>query len=639
MKRLTLVLAAVMGGSCLDFDARLESCRDGGVWVCGAFDAGPIDTRDAGADAGNPDAGTPDAGVLWPAVPPGDGGPVCNRGWCWDHPRTSGHTLKAVWGTSADDLWVGGDLGTLIHFDGTGWTSFEQDPRLHFESICGHDGVIYFAADTNGVGGLDRLLRFDGAWSAINDTGDDINQIACGNDGLWIARERGASRLAWGATTATALFDTQPGERCLGVAEVGPGQCVLACMGDGVGTPFVRMRQCDGGLEYEVVDDGGLGASFGVRDLWTDPHRGVLAGLTGIRAHVWQRDLGWAPAWSSSGGNNEDVYSGAPWANGSVAVGAGGVVDLTDAGATRRQVASSGNSYHFGVWAPPSGNAWMVGERGCILERDAGAWVPRSPCAVGFEDFAAVPRLFAITSSALYERSNSGWDLVRTLEPGQVALWENPDGGGFAHLSATRLRWNALLLPMTFSGATSMYVASENRVVVAQDNGLLVDTNFFDGGTRAFDAGVLILSLTGEPDGTVWAAGEQGVLFRSTNATNWTREIITGYTGRITDFQTAFGRQWAVAGGNEVATRTADGGSWAVHTFSPGVFHRVVPVDDQRALLLGDSEHALRITSSFAEMTLSPPPVEVKGRVIMQGDELWTLGWAGGGVLRFPVPP
>lgn len=646
MKRLALVVTAVMCGSCLDFDARLASCRDAGVWICGAVDGGPTDTSDAGTpdagtpDAGTTDAGTPDAGVPWPVVPPGDGGPVCNRGWCWDHPRTSGNSLRAVWGTAADDIWVGGDLGTLVHFDGTRWASFSQDPRLHFESICGHDGVIYFAANTNGVGGLDRLLRFDGTWSAINDTRDDINQIACANDGLWIAREGGASRLAWGATTATAQYDGLPDERCLGIAEVSPGQCVIACMGIGVGAPFVRMHQCDGGLEYEVVDDGGLGASFGVRDLWADPHRGVLAGVTGVRAQIWQRDLGWAPAWSSTGGNNEDVYSGAPHANGSVAAGAGGVVDLTDAGATRRQVASSGNSYHLGVWAPPSGNAWMVGERGCVLERDAGAWVPRSPCAVGFEDFAAVPRLFAVTSSALYERRNSGWEYVRILEPGQVALWENPDGGGFVHLSATHLWRDTTQHAMTFEDATSMYVVSENRVVVAQRNGLLVDVDFFSAGSSTFDAGVLVLSLTGEPDGTVWAAGEQGTLFHSTNATNWTREFITGYTERITDFETAFGRQWAIAGGNVVATRTTDGGSWTTHSFTPGVFHRIVPVDGERALLVGDPQLALRITAaSFASTPIAPPPVEVQGRILLQGDELWTLGHAGGGVLRYPLPP
>ena len=644
MKRLTLLLTAVICGSCLDFDARLSSCRDAGVWICGS-DGGPIPTSDAGTpdagtpDAGTPDAGTPDAGVPWPVVPPGDGGPVCNRGWCWDHPRTSGHTLRAVWGTGSDDVWVGGELGTLIHFDGTRWASFEQDPRLHFESICGHDGAIYFAADTNGVGGLDRLLRYDGTWSSINDTRDDINQIACGSDGLWIAREGGASRLAWDATTATAQYDVLPGERCTGIAEVSPGQCVIACMGDGVVTPFVRIHQCDGGVEYEVVDDGGLGASFGVRELWTDPHRGVLAGTTGIRAHVWQRNLGWAPAWSSSGGSNQDIYSGAPWANGSVAVGAGGVVDLTDAGATRRQVASSGNSYHLGVWAPPSGNAWMVGERGCILERDAGAWVPRSPCAVGFEDFAAEPRLFAVTASALYERSNAGWAFVRNLEPGQVALWENPDGGGFAHLSATHLWRNTTQLPVTLEGATSMHVVSENRVVVAQSNGLLVDANLLNGSSSAFDAGVLIFSLTGEPDGTVWAAGDQGTLFHSTNATNWTQEIITGYTERITGFETAFGRQWAIAGGNVVATRATDGGSWSTFSLVTGLFHRIVPVDADNAVLLGGTDVALSISSSFSLTPTTPPPVEVRGRVIVRGGELWTLGFEGGGVLRVPWPP
>lgn len=47
-------------------------------------------------------------------------------GWCLDGldaqnaPVTTAH-LRAVWAQAANDVWVVGDQGTILHFDGTQW--------------------------------------------------------------------------------------------------------------------------------------------------------------------------------------------------------------------------------------------------------------------------------------------------------------------------------------------------------------------------------------------------------------------------------------------------------------------------------------------------------------------------------------
>lgn len=611
--------------SCLNFDTRLAQCRDdAGAWICP--DGGS--TGGGGGSTGGGGGGTSDGGD-------GPEGLLCTRGWCWDHPRPSGVNLESVWGTSASDLWVGGPLGTLLHFDGVKWESHDRDGKYDFASICGHDTRVFFGAGSSTHSG-NRLFTWNGtALSEVANTAEDINQLACGETALWIAREGGASRLDWTSSAATPQFTLSGNEHCTGVAEVSPGTCLTACMGNGTGTPFVRMRSCDGGVEYELVDTGGSrGPSFGVRALWTDPQRGVLAGIDGSRAEIWQRDLGWAPAWFWSGTGNHDIYAGAPYATGSIAVGAGGtVVDLDDAGFTERIETSSGN-YVRGVWSPPSGNAWMVGDRGCILERDAGVWVPRSDCAVGFQDFATEPRLAAVTLDALYHRTATGWVKDKDLAGDQVSLWENPDGGGFAHLTGANLYYGDARLPPTLAGATLMHVVSEQQVVIATSGKLLLTTNLINGALSSFDAGVQISRLVGDPDGaTVWAAGQGGALFHSTSTGGWTLES-TGLTDGLTDFAIGFGRQWALSG-TGLATRPIDG-AWSVAPENN--FDRVVPLDANRAMIINSLYDALIVDSFFATRPTSPPPDLLSGRIQVKGSEIWALGNQGG-LVRFPIPP
>ncbi len=609
-------MLALLASSCLSFEEQLARCRVNGVWICGG----------QSADGGSEDGGSTDAGP--------NEALACNRGWCWDHPRPTGVVLETVWGSGPNDVWIGGQLGTLLHFDGTKWDSYNQDARHRFTSICGHDGSVYFGSAATLQ--LNRLFKWNGALNEVQGSRDDINNLACGPSALWMAQEVGGSRMSWATSAITRQFTLTAGtdERCTSVAE-DDTSCVVGCMSGGTVTPFVRLRGCDGGVEHEVIDDGGLGTSFGVRSLWLDSNRGMLAGLPGAQGQIWQRDAGWAPAWAGTPTFNKDVYAGAPTAQGSIAVGANGlVVEFTANGAVESTVASSGNSYHRGVWSPPSGEAWVVGERGCILERDAGVWVPRSACAVGFEDFSTEPRFAAITDDALYERGANGWAFVKSLTTGQRSFWAYPDGGGYAYLSADRLETPAGVLPVSFNDARRMFVVSEERVVIARANGTLLDTDLRGKAPVSFDAGVLISSFSGEADGTVWAAGSAGVVLRSTVAGVWTPEDV-GLTGDISELALGFGRQWALSG-NRLATRQL-GAAWTQHTLTQGAFERVVPIDAQTALLFrDDNTAALEVKSNFVVREIGAPPTKLGGRIVVRGDEVWGAGWEGG-LVRFKV--
>lgn len=68
-------------------------------------------------------AGVPDGGADGPIDPIGGDNPKPEGTyrWDWANPSPTGRTLSAIGGTSATDVWVAGEVGTVAHFDGVKW--------------------------------------------------------------------------------------------------------------------------------------------------------------------------------------------------------------------------------------------------------------------------------------------------------------------------------------------------------------------------------------------------------------------------------------------------------------------------------------------------------------------------------------
>jgi photosystem II stability/assembly factor-like uncharacterized protein len=43
--------------------------------------------------------------------------------------------LRGVSGTAADDVWLAGDAGSLLHFDGNSWQSVDAGSAVDFASV------------------------------------------------------------------------------------------------------------------------------------------------------------------------------------------------------------------------------------------------------------------------------------------------------------------------------------------------------------------------------------------------------------------------------------------------------------------------------------------------------------------------
>jgi hypothetical protein len=65
--------------------------------------------------------------------------------------------LNAIWGSAADDIFAVGEEGTILHFDGVGWTRMEHmNARASLLHVSGHDRDVYAVG---GAGEIWRLAR------------------------------------------------------------------------------------------------------------------------------------------------------------------------------------------------------------------------------------------------------------------------------------------------------------------------------------------------------------------------------------------------------------------------------------------------------------------------------------------------
>ncbi len=137
-----------------------------GVWASSPNDAWAVGgTPEGGSGASN------DVVVHW-------------DGTAWSPsplPKAFGRTLYKVWGSSANNLYVVGEAGTIWHRTGTTW-ALESDPPLAHGTLVSVFGCS--AGEVYAVGGRDVLRSNGKAWSRVGVTLlNDVNGVSCGAPG------------------------------------------------------------------------------------------------------------------------------------------------------------------------------------------------------------------------------------------------------------------------------------------------------------------------------------------------------------------------------------------------------------------------------------------------------------------------
>ncbi|WP_394841944.1 hypothetical protein LZC95_33320 [Pendulispora brunnea] len=175
--------------------------------ACGSDSANPGGGGDGpGADAG-PDGAWPDGSLADGAKPPG---PWTTRGicskdaWCWDHPLPQGNLLKDVWAAASNDVWAVGDGGTIVHFDGTQWSSAPSGTKADLRSIHGAGAKDMWAVASDGA-----IAHYDGnGWKIATTLEDAIlgEVLALGPADVWVAGQT-FSGAPYGRKGVLAHFD------------------------------------------------------------------------------------------------------------------------------------------------------------------------------------------------------------------------------------------------------------------------------------------------------------------------------------------------------------------------------------------------------------------------------------------------
>lgn len=327
-------------------------------------------------------------------APSGDAGPApaaCSVDrWCWENPLPQGTNLNRVWGSAPDDVVAVGDRGTILERRGGHWQLVTRPGEDDLRAVWASAAAGVFVVGPSGA----VLRRSGGAWAERQVQGMPLMYgvwgasaqavYAVGHGGA-IYRFNGAK---WGRMTSPVTSSLRDIHGC------GPSE-IYAVGDDGT---VVRH---DGTSWSEVNAPG----SKRLTAVWCGGGTVHVAEQTG---RVHRRDgSGWTVLREPE---HSSVYYFDLWGRGPGDLWLVGSRVFHHDGSAWTEVIGSGSLR--GVWGTPAGAVFIVGWRGAILERPAGAkgWqqLPAGPrptlYAVGGR-----PTVFAGCSDGLIRRDADGW--------------------------------------------------------------------------------------------------------------------------------------------------------------------------------------------------------------------------------------
>ena len=116
-------------------------------------------------DLSAPDSALPDASGPDGPVKPNPLKGFCSKdNWCWMNPLPQGHTLRGMWGSSATDLFVVGEAGTILRYDGKAWSMMTSGTTERLNGVWGSGSNHVCASTAKG-----NVLCYDGAkWTSYS---------------------------------------------------------------------------------------------------------------------------------------------------------------------------------------------------------------------------------------------------------------------------------------------------------------------------------------------------------------------------------------------------------------------------------------------------------------------------------------
>jgi hypothetical protein len=247
----------------------------------------------------------------------------------------SDDTLQGIWGSTSSNVFIVGDSGTIVRYDGILWSTMSSGITRNFKGVWGN-GDNYTAGNrVYAVGERRNVRMYDGtSWTSI-DSGTSSSPTLygvwgtgsnyAGGDRLYVAGTGGTIR-SWNNSTWSAMTS-------------GTTQDLRGIWGSG--------RDWAGGNRVYAV--GTRGTSAGTILQYNGSAWGAMSGVPRVHLYgVWGSGTNWAA--------NDRVY----------AVGASGTI-LSYNGTSWSTMGSGTTEILYGVWGTSATDVYAVGASGTIL--------------------------------------------------------------------------------------------------------------------------------------------------------------------------------------------------------------------------------------------------------------------------------
>lgn len=372
---------------------------------CGTFDAGCGFAFECGSCAAPEECGTQQPNVC--ALPK-----LCTRGFCWENPLPQGNTLFGAFAFGPRAVWAVGEAGTVLFWNGEKSALIDVGTTADLRGVGGSS-----PSDLYVVGEQGTIVHFDGvSWQRETTPGVyRINVIWVAPGGTAFAGANGGYILKRGPGGQWSEMSFNPSNTAdiVGLAGLDTGEVYATSFARVYRLPSLGSNTWLGDTVWSQNRDSLSMSSLGSQLLAGGKHTGQNYGVLFER----QSDAGW----KQYGANVPTGFWAitqtldAPF----VATGAGGVTRLErDAGLINSSLSRDGGLY--GLARVTDDTVFVAGEFGTMaLVNDAGAtelfWGGTSTVN-GLCGYADARAYGAATNNVVYERRSSGngvrWDSI-----------------------------------------------------------------------------------------------------------------------------------------------------------------------------------------------------------------------------------
>jgi hypothetical protein len=273
--------------------------------------------------------------------------------------------LRGIWGSAKDDIWVVGNEGVMLHYDGKSWQSKQSGTSNDLTNLSGTAPDDVWAVGSNGV-----IMHFDGrAWTLIDGGNEDLlllTVLARSRSEVWVGgvgNEAGFVRRYQDGKVA----ETEAIPGCTGIWRSWPvADDDIWFVGSDRQAKSFAMHRAQGAYAHRPLDAGPLRAVFGAAsdDVWIAAYDGPLHHWDGAHWQDTTPEAGahWLGMWGTA---KDDIW----------VFGLAGVVYHYD-GKRWTKVPNPSNEVLWSAWGATRDDVWFVGKNGTLVHWDGKALKP-----------------------------------------------------------------------------------------------------------------------------------------------------------------------------------------------------------------------------------------------------------------------